>query len=360
MKIVFVVPSMKTGGGNRVFFEIANKLSENLDVEVVYPYNSLDRHTFEINKSINLISVGNLAISTFSKLKNLLNVILYLNQKYKNDIVVVSDPIFSLFLCLLNIKRLYRFVQADDYRIFDDGSVLGTGIVLKLYKNLCLYSYKYKTNFIFNSRFVYNQYCFDSKRTDIAYRVVHPAINHDIFNPLAIETYTHEQLQLCLVARKHPSKGLQTFLNVWNTLPPEITQKIANVILISHDDLSNFDTSGMTILKPSADIDIARMYCQSDIFISTSWREGFGLPPLEAMACGCACIISDAGGVNEYALPEENCLMFAPKDEAVLMEQLIRLVTDSNLRKILIKGALKTSSFFNWDQSSKQLINIIH
>ena len=66
MKIVFVVPSMKTGGGNRVFFEIANKLSENLDVEVVYPYNSLDRHTFEINKSINLISVGNLAISTFS------------------------------------------------------------------------------------------------------------------------------------------------------------------------------------------------------------------------------------------------------------------------------------------------------
>ncbi|MBF0576522.1 glycosyltransferase family 4 protein [Dysgonomonas sp. GY617] len=360
MKIVFVVPSMKTGGGNRVFFEIANKLSENLDVEVIYPNNSLDKNTFEINRNINLISVGKLAISKFSKLKNLLNVIRYLNKKHKNDIVVVSDPIFSLFSCLLRMKRLYRFVQADDYRIFDDGAVLGMGILLQFYKKLCLYSYNYKTNFVFNSHFVYNQYCVDSKRTDVVYNVVHPAINHGVFKPLVKEREHQKQLQICLVARKHPSKGLQTFLNVWNVLPFEITQKIANVVLISHDDLSNFDTLGMRIVQPSSDIDIAQMYCQSDIFISTSWREGFGLPALEAMACGCACIISDAGGVNEYALPEENCLMFTPKDEEMLKQQLIRLVTDDNLRDRLTKEAVKKSFLFDWSLSAKQLIKIVN
>ncbi len=53
----------------------------------------------------------------------------------------------------------------------------------------------------------------------------------------------------------------------------------------------------------------------SHIFISTSWWEGFGLPSLEAMACGCALILTDAGGVNEYAIANENCLMYEPKNQ---------------------------------------------
>lgn len=65
-------------------------------------------------------------------------------------------------------------------------------------------------------------------------------------------------------------------------------------------------------LKPD---EIAYYMNLSHIFISTSWWEGFGLPPLEAMACGCAVILSNSGGVNEYAQLDDNCLMFDPRNE---------------------------------------------
>src|SRR6185436_10803566 len=42
--------------------------------------------------------------------------------------------------------------------------------------------------------------------------------------------------------------------------------------------------------------------------------QAFGLPALEAMACGAVSVLTDAGGIREYARHEENCLLVAPRD----------------------------------------------
>jgi len=67
---------------------------------------------------------------------------------------------------------------------------------------------------------------------------------------------------------------------------------IDNVFIISHDDLSEFNLKNVKCIKPKNDKEIAFYMNKSHIFISTSWWEGFGLPPLEAMACGCAVILT--------------------------------------------------------------------
>ena len=211
--------------------------------------------------------------------------------------------------------------------------------------------------YIFNSKYVYEQYCMDAKRTDVPYKLVYPAINHTIFNNT--RQNKHSGVSICLVARRHPLKGLVTFLNVYKKLPLEVKSKINHVRLISHDDLSQFDTTGMDIVKPICDNDIANVYQMSDIFISTSWREGFGLPPLEAMSCGCAVITSKSGGVNEYAKDNENCLMFEPKNELELTDKLIKLINDKNLRNRLSQEGIKTAERFDWDKSAMQLIKIL-
>lgn len=357
--IVFVTPSIKTGGGNRVFIELANILCEEYNVSILFPYNSIEQNTFSHNEKLRYNRIGKSTSSKAGKLFNIFRCIHYINLCLKDDRLIVTDPIFCLFLPFIrNKKRIYRFVQADDYRIFDDGSILGKGLILCLYKVLCLKCYKLRVNYIFNSRYVYDIFCKDAVRKDILFNKVYPALNHDIFNSSCRKS-DDNGVTVCLVARKHPWKGLQTFINVWHGLSPATKSQISSVILISHDDLNAYDTSGMQIVKPTSDYDIATIYKSSDIFISTSWWEGFGLPPLEAMACGCAVICSKSGGVNEFAKADENCLMFQPKDEKELKELFLGLLDNKEKRKTLVTHGLKTVTDFTWEDSAKQLLFIL-
>lgn len=359
MKLFFLTPSIKTGGGNRVFIELANILCDTNDISIIYPQNSSENNTFQRNNKIKFIGIGSFSESKIKKIFNLLQSISFINKKeYIDTKIVISDPIFCIFIPLIkNKKRVFRFMQSDDYGIFDDGKILGKGIILKLYKKLCLLSYNYRVSYIFNSKFVYDKFCLNSKRNDIPYRLVYPAINHSIFTDDRISESS--KCSICLVARKHPLKGLITFINVFQKLPTEIKNKIGVITLISHDDLSDFNTEGMEIVKPECDNDIAHIYQKSDIFISTSWYEGFGLPPLEAMACGCAVITSKSGGVNEFAKENVNCLMFEPKNETELTEKLVILLNDENLRKTIAEEGAKTAKNFNWNKSALQLLEII-
>lgn len=358
-KIVFLAPTIKTGGGNRVFIELANILCKKNDVSLLYPHNSGDYHTFTKNSNWQYVVIGKKASTKIAKLLNLCRCIYYVNKHLKDSVLIISDPIFCLlipFIC--NKKRVYRFVQADDYRIYDDGTLLGRGYLLKLYKFLCLKMYKQQVTYIFNSQYVYDKFRTDSQRYDVPFAKVHPAINKLFFNSID-RVQESDGVSICLVARKHPCKGLVTFINAFHRLSPTIKAKLSFVTLISHDDLSNYNTMGMKILKPTSDSDIATVYKSSDIFISTSWWEGFGLPPLEAMACGCAVICSNSGGVNEFIKPDENCIVFEPKAEHELISAIEKMVNDESLRKFLSANGVKTAEKFSWEKSAKQLSDII-
>lgn len=361
LQIVFVTPSIKTGGGNRVFIELANQLCHQHNVSIVYPNNSADIHTFYKDDKVQYIPIGRVAVSKWGKALNLLRCIQYLNKLSENVRIVVTDPIFCLMVPWLRYKkRIYRFIQADDYRIFDDGKILGTGLVLRGYKYFCLRAYRQSIHYIFNSKFVYDQFCRDSARTDVQFALVHPAINHDIFKPVPDSNELDKQkCSVCLIARQHPWKGLVTFINAFHSLPQPLKSQISKVTLVSHDDLTHFDTKGMEIVKPYSDEDIAKVYQGSDIFISTSWWEGFGLPPLEAMACGCAVITSRSGGINEYAVDRQNCLMYEPRNEQQLINMLTILIQNGQLRKDLVKNGLDTAQQYYWAKEAEKFVEII-
>jgi glycosyltransferase involved in cell wall biosynthesis len=73
------------------------------------------------------------------------------------------------------------------------------------------------------------------------------------------------------------------------------------------------------------------------------------------MACGCAVILTDAGGVNEYAKPNKNCLMYEPKNITELKEKLLLLIYNPDLRKKLSQNGLETAKEFSWGKSAEQL-----
>lgn len=356
-KICFITPQFKTGGGNRVFVEIANELIKNNEIEIIYPNNSLEKNTFKLNENIKTISIGKYFNSKIIKLYNMFYTLIWIRRNRKNCNLIITDPIMSLFYFLLPQKKLYRFVQADDYRIFDDKAIIKNSLLLKIYKSLTKFSYKSnRIKYIFNSKYVYEMFLKDSNNR-VDYRLVHPSINKSIFYNKNIRKA--EEINICIVARKHPWKGFITFIEAWKKF--ELKEKIDNVYIISHDDLSSFDLSDkkFKVVVPKSDEEIANVMNKSHIFISTSWWEGFGLPPLEAMACGSSIIVSDSGGVNEYAKNGYNCLMYPPKDVNELLKRINELVENKYKRETLLENSKETVKEFSWKKSSLDFIKII-
>jgi glycosyltransferase involved in cell wall biosynthesis len=362
-KICFVTPQFKTGGGNRVFIEIGNELiKRELDVEIIYPNNSKEKNTFNINSNIKLKQIGSFSNNNLNKLYNVFKTLRWVNKNRKNSTLIITDPLMSLFAFLINKNiDLYRFIQADDYKIFDDLMILNNKLLLSIFKFMTKMSYKSNSiEFIFNSRYVYKRFIEVSNRNDVDFNLVHPSINKNVFYNRNIRN--PEKLNIGIVARKHPLKGFQDFIDCWEDLSLQYKTMIDNVFIISHDDLSDFNLNfdKFTRIKPKNDKEISLFYNKSNIFISTSWWEGFGLPPLEAMSCGCSVLTSKSGGVNEYIEDEENCLTYEPKNKKELKDKLIKIIENADLRRKLSKKAKKTTENFSWEKSTDQFLKIIN
>jgi len=353
-RIVFVLPQLKTGGGVRVIVELSNILVKEYDVSFVMP-NVKDDCSFYIDENIQIIKVSKERSSAFGKLLNIFIMMLFLRKNYQDEVVITTDPVISPLFMFIRMKKLYRYVQADDYRIFDDLLLLKNRFFLFVYKVLTKTAAKRKINYIFNSRFTYDMFV-DLRGEAVPKRVVHPSINHEIFNDRN-RIYEREKLNICLIARKYPMKRFSDFVEAWREIKETkiIKDNISEVYILSHDDLSHFDMNGLNLIVPQDDEEIARYMKNSDIYIFTSQWEGFGLPPLEAMSCGCGVIASDAKGINEYAKDGYNALIYKPSDIEALKNNILKLCEDRELLKTIRKNALLTAKEFSWQKSAMTL-----
>ncbi|MCL6583819.1 MAG: glycosyltransferase family 4 protein [bacterium] len=95
-----------------------------------------------------------------------------------------------------------------------------------------------------------------------------------------------------------------------------------------------------------------QIYNASSIYLCPSWTEGWALPSAEAMACGCAVISTDNGGIRDYAVHEETALISPPKTPEALARNIIRLVENDALRIMLAQAGHQNIQRFTWKQSA--------
>jgi glycosyltransferase involved in cell wall biosynthesis len=100
---------------------------------------------------------------------------------------------------------------------------------------------------------------------------------------------------------------------------------------------------------------LAETYAGSDLFVSSSWYEGFGLPPLEAMACGTPVVLTDSGGVRDFARDGENCLVVPPQHPDLLADAIVKVLDDPVLAARLRQAGPPTAAEFTWEKAVDRL-----
>ena len=105
------------------------------------------------------------------------------------------------------------------------------------------------------------------------------------------------------------------------------------------------------------DTDIAAIYNLAKLFVFPSLYEGFGIPPLEAQACGCPVVCSNAASLPEVC--GDSVLYFDPHNVEDIRSKIQAVLNDENLRNELCIKGFENIKRFSWERSAKQIIEIM-
>lgn len=104
------------------------------------------------------------------------------------------------------------------------------------------------------------------------------------------------------------------------------------------------------------DEELPYIYNGADLFVYLSLFEGFGIPPLEAMACGVPVICS-----NTTSLPEvvgDAGILVAPADQKAVEEAILRIIGNPSLRKEMREKGLVQASRFSWERTARETLEV--
>ena len=104
---------------------------------------------------------------------------------------------------------------------------------------------------------------------------------------------------------------------------------------------------GMRFSFYPSDAELRRLYSTSTALLYPSRVEGFGLPPLEAMACGCPVVTTEVGAIPEFAQDGINAFVVKPADTQGMADRLSLLLRDTALRERMAAQGLRTAAGYS-------------
>jgi glycosyltransferase involved in cell wall biosynthesis len=191
-------------------------------------------------------------------------------------------------------------------------------------------------------------------------KVVHPGIDPEDF-PRVPDVDRPWRWRLSYVGRIDRCKDIATVVRALAHCPPE-----ASLVVHGRGDdgylaelqelAAELGLGDRVAFTASSRGQVASVYREVDVVIfSSTCGEGFGLVPIEAMACARPVVATRDGGSAEYLEVDKNCLAFGPGDAVALGGALARLAEDDELRRTLVTGGLLTAATFTVERQAAGL-----
>lgn len=166
---------------------------------------------------------------------------------------------------------------------------------------------------------------------------------------------------ILFVGSLQPRKNIQVLFRAWN----EIKNEFLNMWLViagntgtvfANNNLSTIER--VRFLGYVSDNDLPGIYAKATTFVLPSIDEGFGLPALEAMACGVPVIVSDGGALQETV--GDAALIFKAMDSNCLSKVIREYLNDQDMHSSLVARGAERVKQFSWQKSAETIWKALH
>jgi glycosyltransferase involved in cell wall biosynthesis len=202
-------------------------------------------------------------------------------------------------------------------------------------------------------------------------RVVHLATSPDYFHSrqdvneveyLLMRYGIRQPYVLTLSATNWRTKNLSVVLQAISECQRQTRSRFQTVVVGPPDGFrevlhrKDVQTENVVVTGFVSTADLAKLYRGADVFLLASKYEGFGLPLLEAMSCGCAVICSNGGALAEVA--GGGAVLVDPGDPIRIGQVLARLLSDPGERQRQKLRAAKRSVDFSWREAARKTVSV--
>ena len=345
MKITFLTPHINISGGVKMILGYANRLAKRgHKVTVVCPQPTL------VRKKIRGVPIvyPKRVVMTLSHYKpdwievnaDMKYVPSY-EERYipDTDVVVATAWQTASYVTDYSLEkgRKYYFIQGYEGEIF--------GSKEEVYET---YTYPLKKIVVAS----WLKVMLKEKFNEDSALILNP-IDLNVFYPTG-EKRGNENKRICMLHHTSKWKGISDGIKAFE-MAKERHPEIQLVMFGARKEDIDIDCGYH--YKPSNDA-LRGIYNSCDIFLCPSWREGFGLPSVEAMACKCALVTTDNGGCRDYAIHGKTALVSPPKNPELLAGNLTRILSDEDLLRQIAQSGYEHIKQFTWDKAVSRLEKI--
>jgi glycosyltransferase involved in cell wall biosynthesis len=175
----------------------------------------------------------------------------------------------------------------------------------------------------------------------------------------------HERPYIIFVGNVKPHKNVQGLLEAFSLIKDKIPHNLVIVGkregFISGDEgvAKQAEFLGQRVIFTGyVTDDVLKQYiAHAEALVLPSFYEGFGLPPLEAMACGCPVIVSNAASLPEVC--GDAALYCDPHDPKDIAEKIKQLVENPSLQESLRQKGLEQAKRFTWEKCARETLAVI-
>lgn len=204
--------------------------------------------------------------------------------------------------------------------------------------------------------------------------VIHNGLEHDRFFPgsreqaqaeMAERHQLHKPFFLYVARLEHPGKNHVRLISAFNQFKAKTGSDWQ--LVFGGSDWHGADAihaaaqqspfaSEIRFLGFVPDEDLPNLYRAADAFVYPSLYEGFGMPPIEAMACGCPVICSTNGSLGEVV--GDAAAIVDPQNIDSMANQLSLLAGDTHLRERLRQAGLVRAKQFDWNRTALETLSL--
>ena len=277
-----------------------------------------------------------------------------------SSIPVSTDLFFSPYytIPILYPGRIAVTVHDMSHLVVDE---IKNDFRKRIYAKTMFYAIRKKADLVFTvSEFSRLEYLRLTSGRDQRIVVTHNGVSEDWRTAASLPRTRRDPYFVCvgnIKPYKNVKRLVQAFLSIRSQIPQQLAIIGQSEGLITGESEDFFrsvrESDGRIRLYGHVSrTELMSLVAHSDGLIMPSLYEGFGLPPLEAMACGTPVVVSHAAAIPEVC--GTAALYFDPLDVSDIAVKLLRFATDESLRETLRTQGLRRSEAFSWHECGRR------